>query len=48
MRGPATAIMRSSGTCRLALSNDAITRRSRWPPTPDPPTLTMQTFSSSP
>jgi hypothetical protein len=32
---------------RLASGNAAITRRSRSPRTPEPPTVTMQTFSSS-
>ena len=46
MRGPATTIMRSSGTRRFAAGNASITRRSRSAPTPEPPTVTMQTGSS--
>src|SRR6266545_6368318 len=46
MRGPATTTIRSSGTSRLASGKEAMTRRRRWSPTPDPPTVTMQTFSS--
>ena len=46
MRGPATTIIRSSGTARLAAGWAAITLRSRLSPTPEPPTVTMQTFSS--
>ena len=39
-------IIRKLGTRRFAAGNDSITRRSRAPPTPDPPTVTMQTVSS--
>ena len=46
MRGPATTIIRSSGTARFAAGCAAITLRSRLSPTPEPPTVTMQTFSS--
>ena len=47
MRGPATTIIRRSGTRRFASGYAAITRRSRSPPTPEPPTVTMQTCSSA-
>ncbi len=47
MRGPATTIIRRSGTRALASGNAAITRRSSAPPTPEPPTVTMHTRSSS-
>ncbi len=47
MRGPATTTIRSSGTRRFASGYEAMTRRRRGPPTPDPPTVTMQTFSSA-
>src|SRR5438445_206849 len=46
IRGPATTTMRSSGTRSFAPGNDAITRRRRSPPTPEPPTVTMHTRSS--
>ena len=45
--GPVTTAMRSAGTRRLAFGNASITRRSRCPQTPEPPTVTMQTCSSS-
>lgn len=48
IRGPATTIMRRSGTLSLAKEKEAIARRSRSAPTPDPPTVTMRTRSSSP
>ena len=46
MRGPATTIVRSPGTRAAASGWASITRRSRCPPTPEPPTLTMHTCSS--
>ncbi len=46
MRGPVTTIMRKAGTKRLASGKAAMTRRRRWAPTPEPPTVTMQTASS--
>ncbi len=46
MRGPATTIIRSPATRRFASGKAAITRRSRCSPTPEPPTVTMQTRSS--
>ena len=46
MRGPATTTIRSPGS-RRGQRYAATTRRSNGPPTPDPPTLTTQTFSSS-
>ena len=48
MRGPATTIIRRPGTCAFASGNAAMTRRSRSPPTPEPPTVTMQTCSLRP
>ena len=48
MRGPATTIMRRSGTRSRASGNASMTRRSRYSPTPEPPTVTMHTRSSSP
>src|SRR5690349_17948069 len=47
MRGPATTIMRNAGARSLAAGKAAITRRRRSAPTPDPPTVTMQTRWSS-
>ena len=47
IRGPATTIIRSAGTRSFASGNASMTRRSRCPPTPEPPTVTMQTRSSS-
>ena len=48
MRGPATTIMRSSGTRCLASGKAAMTRSSSERPTPDPPTVTMHTCSAGP
>ena len=48
IRGPATTIIRRSGTRSFASGKASMTRRSRCPPTPEPPTVTMQTRSSSP
>jgi hypothetical protein len=47
IRGPATTTMRGAGTLSFAFGNASITRRSRCPPTPEPPTVTMQTCTSS-
>src|SRR5207248_6565233 len=46
IRGPATTIIRSSGTSRFVSGKLAITRRSRSAPTPEPPTVTLHTRSS--
>ena len=47
IRGPVTTIIRSSGTNRLTAGKAAVTRRSKSVPTPEPPTVTTQTFSSA-